>query len=298
MTSRAPSPSYITLPDLPRPHPSLLEFLSSRFPRVGLNTWSDRLQNGAVTTDRGEPVNAATPYQVNLRLRYYREVPAETRVPFTESIVYEDEDLLVADKPHFLPVTPSGPYVNECLLYRLRARKQAPDLVPLHRLDRETAGVVAFSKRTATRSLLSRAILRGPVTKIYEAIATVSAELTTTEWNVGSRIVKGEPWFRCRNTDGKPNAYTRIQLLEQRAHVGRFELQPRTGRQHQLRLHMCLIGCPIVNDPLYPELQPQPKSGFEAPLQLLARRLQFVHPITSLPLCLESGFSLYWDILA
>jgi tRNA pseudouridine32 synthase/23S rRNA pseudouridine746 synthase len=278
-SSRAPRESFVTLPDADSPYPALLDFLDSRFPKVGRDVWLHRLATGGVTDDLGEVMRPGTPYRPRLRLRYRREVAAEPVIPFEETILFQDTRLLVADKPHFLPVTPSGPWVNECLLYRLMRKTGCDHLVPLHRLDRETAGLVLFSIKPATRACYSSLFMRGRVTKRYEAIAQAPRD-GRTEWEVEGHIEKGEPWFRVRETEGPVNARTRIRLLETRGGFGRFEIDPVSGKQHQIRLHLARIGCPIVNDWLYPELQPEPKQGFDRPLLLLGRDLAFTDPVT------------------
>lgn len=295
LSSRAPQACSVRLPPPERPGITLLDFLDERFPHVGREVWQDRLRDGKIRDQDGAPVTLETPYQTGRHLVYHREVPAEPRVPFEEAIVFQDENILVACKPHFLPVIPSGPYVNECLLYRLRERTGNPALVAVNRIDRETAGLVLFSVRAETRALYYDLFRRGAVRKIYEAVAELPGPLATRQWTVASRIEAGEPWFRSRNAPGEPNARTRIRLVEARGSLGRFELVPLTGKRHQLRLHLALIGCPIANDPLYPDLRPQPKDGFDAPLQLLARELQFADPVTRAPRHFHATRRLAWD---
>ena len=90
----------------------------------------------------------------------------------------------------------------------------------------------------------------------------------------------GQPWFLSMEVPGTANARTLIRLVTVVDGLGRFEIDPVTGKRHQIRLHMTSIGCPIVNDPLYPVLRPEPKMHDEPPLQLLSRRLAFTDPIT------------------
>lgn len=278
--SKAPNASYVTLPQAEMPYPSILDFLDSRFRQVGREIWRARLENGSIRDDAGRTVTMSTAYRVNMRLCYYREVEQEPEIPFTEQVVFRNEHIVVACKPHFLPVTPSGPYVNECLLYRLKRRMGIEDLVPVNRLDRETAGLVIFSANRQTRSLYSDLFRLGRVNRFYEAFGSVPRADNRREWIVESRIVRGTPWFLSKNEDGKPNARTVIRLDDSRGGVGHFFLEPSTGKQHQLRLHMAMIGSRILNDYYYPELQPEPKKGFDSPLQLLARELSFKDPVT------------------
>jgi len=279
-SSIAPYLSYVTLPLAEPPFPSMLDFLDRRFSRVGRDVWRSRLERGFVTDDSGRPVSMDTPYRVNLRLCYRREVESEPVIPFKEEIVFRDEHFLIACKPHFLPVIPSGPYVNECLLYRLGRNTGIKDLAPVNRLDRETAGLVMFSTCRKTRSLYSDLFRLGRVSKAYEAIGVLPHAPGRKEWSVESRIVRGEPWFLSKNEDGKANARTLIRLVDERNGMGCFVLKPFTGKQHQLRLHMTMIGSRIINDFYYPVLQPEPKKGFDKPLQLLAKELSFIDPVS------------------
>jgi tRNA pseudouridine32 synthase/23S rRNA pseudouridine746 synthase len=279
-SSQAPSPSYVFLPKCHRPYPALLDFFERRFPKIGREVWRARIEAGKVTDEQGKPVTLDTPYRPYTKLRYYREVETEPEIPFLEQILFQNEHLLVVCKPHFLPVTPSGPYVNQCLLYRLKTKTGIEDLVPIHRIDRETAGIVLFSVNKDTRGLYHDLFKTGHVRKIYEAIAPLPRESEKREWIVQSRIVPGEPWFLMKHVEGPVNAITHIYLLDHNDQYGYFRLEPLTGKQHQLRLHMNLIGCPILNDRFYPVLYPKGEDDFANPLQLLAKEVYFLDPVT------------------
>ncbi|HKI62354.1 MAG TPA: pseudouridine synthase, partial [Mariprofundaceae bacterium] len=279
--SRSPRPSYITLPPLKQPFPSMVDFLDNHFPRVGRDVWLQRLRTGKIHDAEGRVVDESVPYQVNARLRYYREVEAEPRIPFVEKIIYEDDEILIADKPHFLPVTPGGQYVNECLLHRLVARTGNEQLVAVHRLDRETAGLVLFSKRHATRKFYFSLFREGRIDKQYEAIASLPANPEQKTWLVESRIERSDVWVVFRNVAGVINARSHIELVEAREDRARFALSPLTGKTHQLRLHMGLIGAHILNDRIYPELQQKSDVvDYANPLQLLAKSLAFIDPLS------------------
>ncbi len=292
--SRSPTPSYATLPALEVPPATLLDYLAERFPHVGVETWRARIDAGRVTFDDGEPLTLTTPYRAGARVRYFREVATEPEVPFAEEILHEDERLLVADKPHFLPVIPGGPWVNECLIHRLRQRPGCRDLVAVHRLDRETAGVVLCCKDPAVRGLYGLLFQEGRVEKEYLAIARVAERPTQQSFEVANRLVKGEPWFRMQVVPGPPNARTRVDLVEWRDGCGLFRLTPATGKTHQLRVHLAALGFPLVNDRTYPELQPEAPPDFSRPLQLLASRLRFRDPVTGRGLDFRSRRRLLW----
>lgn len=204
----------------------------------------------------------------------------ESQIPFSESILYQDDDLVVADKPHFLPVTPGGRYVEECLLSRLRRSTGLADLVPLHRIDRETAGIVLFSVNKKTRGCYAGLFLRGEVEKTYQALSASRPGLEGSVWVVENRIERGAPSFRMQVVPGTANARSVITLLECNNGIARFLLQPLTGKTHQLRLHLSSLGCGILNDRFYPKLQAERADNYANPLQLLAQMVRFSDPLS------------------
>ncbi len=288
--SRAPKPSCITLPPLNHPLPSLLDFFSARFPHVSRDIWRHRLQTGKITDEHAMPVDESTVYRINARLSYYREVKAEPRIPFKAKILYEDEQILLADKPHFLPVTPSGKHVNECLLHRLIQATGNKQLVAVHRLDRDTAGLVLFSKTAASRKHYYALFSERKIEKKYLAVATLPKDTKRNSWLIESRIEPSGEWILHHNVKGEINARSSIQLLETTANnLARFSLSPITGKTHQLRLHMGLIGSQILHDPFYPQLQAESAvPNYQQPLQLLAKSLTFTDPLTGLQHHFES----------
>ncbi|MGA9031659.1 MAG: pseudouridine synthase [Sulfuricaulis sp.] len=268
------------MPAAEQPYPSIVEFLFRKFPDISRNRWAERIREGKVLNDRGEPITADTPYSPSKRIFYFREIENEPVIPFAEQILFQDDELLVACKPHFLPVIPGGRYVEECLLNRLRHRTGMADLVPLHRLDRETAGIVIFSVNPDTRRLYHELFMHGKVEKTYHALAEVNQTPRENQWTVANRIVRGEPAFRMKTVPGIVNACSHIQLLEVKGNRGLFSLQPVTGKTHQLRLHLSSLGFRIINDRVYPELQPQTEDDFGQPLQLLAKMIRFHDPVS------------------
>ena len=267
--------SRIALP--PGGWPSVLDFLCERFPAVSRDTWEDRMARGLVEAD-GQAVDRLTPYRPGDVITYRREVPAEPRIPFEETIVHQDDDLVVVDKPHFLPVMPAGRYVEETLSVRLVRRLGNPDLVALHRLDRGTAGLVVFSARPSSRDAYTRLFRERAIAKTYEALAPPLPGVAFPLAHC-SRIVRGEPFFRMREVEGPANATTHVDVIERGEKAWRYRLEPVTGRKHQLRVHMAALGAPILGDPVYPALREEP-ADFSEPLQLLARELSFIDPFT------------------
>lgn len=252
------------------------------------------MSKGEVVDETGQQLIPGSLYREGACIFYYRELEQETPIPFRESIVFQDEHLLVADKPHFLPVVPAGRFLRETLLVRLRLQGQPDSLVPIHRLDRETAGLVLFSRNPKTRGMYTALFREREVKKVYEALASEPGE-SKLDFRITrrSRIVPGEPFFRMREVAGPLNAETVIDLVEQSDGVGRFELRPRTGKKHQLRVHMAAAGFPILNDRLYPEEVFVPhadrEDDFAKPLKLLARSVAFTDPVTGKERFFESN---------
>ena len=227
----------------------------------------------------GAALDIDAPCRVGAEVRYFREVIDEPVIPFAETILHADADLVVADKPHFLPVTPAGGFVRETLLARLVQRLGNPELVPLHRIDRDTAGLVLFSANPDTRAAYQALFRERRIRKRYEAIAPalpgVSFPLVRK-----TRLVPGEPFFRMQEAEGEPNSETRIDVLAGEGAHWRYALEPVTGRKHQLRVHMAALGAPIVNDRWYPEVGKEAADDHARPLKLLARKLAFTDPLT------------------
>ena len=266
---------------------TVLDFLSERHASVGAPVWAARMREGRVVDEAGRRLSPESPYRAGACVYYYREPAEETRVPAEERILHLDEHLLVADKPHFLPVIPSGRFLRETLLVRLRRRTGAPHLAPVHRIDRETAGLVVFSVNPSTRGAYASLFQRREVLKVYEALS-VGRPALDFPLTRRSRIVAGEPFFRMRETEGEPNSETRVALLMRAGAESLYEARPVTGRKHQVRLHLAALGMPVLNDRLYPEALPDAPEDFSAPLKLLARSVAFRDPLSGRELHFES----------
>ena len=290
----AKHPSVVTMPAAEKPYPSIAEFLFMKFPNISRNRWAERILAGKVLDEEGKAITAETPYSPSKRIFYFREIENEPVIPFAEQILFQDDELLVACKPHFLPVIPGGRYVEECLLNRLRTRTGIANLAPLHPLDRETAGIVIFSVNPKTRGRYHELFMRGKVEKTYHALAEVNQPPRENQWTVENRIVRGEPRFRMKTVPGVANSCSHIQLLEVKSNRGLFRLQPVTGKTHQLRLHMSGLGFRIINDRVYPDLQAERNDDFDQPLQLLARRVRFHDPVSGQDREFRSERELLW----
>lgn len=260
-------------------HASVLDGLCARFPAVARDVWLQRMTRGRVLDVRHQAVDPGMPYVPGQTIHYFREVEDEPVIPFKEIIIHADEHLVVADKPHFLPVAPTGAYVRQTLLSRLIQRLGNPDLVPLHRIDRGTAGLVLFSARPETRGAYQSLFRDRRIEKQYLAVARALPQLREPLVRE-SRLQRGEPFFRMAEVEGVPNSVSRIEMTgHQRGDWALYRLWPLTGRKHQLRVHMAALGAPVLNDRTYPLLKPQSGDEHASPLQLLAQTLSFIDPI-------------------
>ena len=278
------------------PWASVLDFLHHRMPSVTRADWALRLAQGQVLAENGEALPPDAPYVGGTRVYYYRDVPDEAPIPFEERVLFQDEHLVVADKPHFLPVTPGGRYVRQTLLVRLQQRLGLPQLAPLHRIDRETAGLVLFAVQPGERGAYHALFSGRTMEKTYEAIAQHRPDL---DFPITHRSrIEEDPahFFRMVETGGEPNSETRIEQTEVRGAWARYTLSPVTGKRHQLRVHMNALGAPIAGDQLYPLVLrgPDDAEDFAEPLQLLARGIAFTDPVTGTGRRFDSRQVLAW----
>lgn len=283
-------PSEITLPPARPEWPTVYAFLCDHFHRLPASVWQQRLASGKVHWWQGEPIDEQTPYRAGKRVCYYREVVQEPVIAEPHQIVLQHEHLLIACKPHGLPVIPGGEFVNECLLERLRQQTGLHELVPVHRLDKDTAGLVVFATQAATRARYSALFAEGRIHKRYRAVAEIPADWHEgQQWQVRNRLEKANPRFVMQVVPGEANAHSSLRLLARQQQLGLFELEPHTGKTHQLRLHMSGIGAPLLADPYYPTLLPkQPKDPHALPLQLLAYALGFIDPVLNTPIAVQT----------
>ncbi len=225
------------------------------------------------------PIAPDAKFLPNTLVWFHRELPDEVPVPFEIEVVYSDDDIVVADKPHFLATTPRGGHVRQTALVRLRHALGFRDLAPVHRLDRVTAGLLLFVTRRELRAPYQQLFQRRLVRKEYEAVAPYDPELELPR-TVRSRIVKKRGVLTAKEVPGPPNAETHVELLDHADGLGRYRLLPTTGRTHQLRVHMTSLGVPILGDTFYPEVRETAPDDFSRPLQLLAGALEFDDPVT------------------
>jgi tRNA pseudouridine32 synthase/23S rRNA pseudouridine746 synthase len=262
--------------------PTFLDFLLHRFPGVARETWLARMAADEVVDEHGRVVTAHRPYEPHQRVYYYRSLPHEPRVPFEHAVLWRDEHLLVVDKPHFLPVAPTGKYLQETLLVRLKRSLGVDALVPIHRIDRGTAGLVLFSVDPATRGAYQTLFAQRRVRKTYEAIVHWTPGTVLPASRRSRLAVDDRAFMKTREIEGEPNSETHFEPIDRPgAAVARLRLSPVTGRRHQLRVHCAALGFPIVDDPIYPLLRPETaEEDYARPLRLLARSLAFADPVT------------------
>lgn len=294
--------SYHTLPtpargDAPA---TVLAHLVRHFPQVTEAGWVARLAEGRVRWDDGTPLGVDEAFAAGRRLVYAREVPDEPPPAEPLRILHADEHIAVIDKPHGVPVTPTGRYLRRSLLYQARRLLDNPELVAAHRLDLETAGLVLCVQRPEDRAVYHGLFAARRMHKAYAAIGWGRGEppaFTT----VRSRIESTEDRFRWRSVpdpDGGAvsdvyrvgrvgSAAERLGDSSEAASEGsggsagawRFRVVPESGRPHQIRLHLAALGFPLIGDPLYPERR-RPRRE-EGPLRLLAEELRFRDPFAA-----------------
>ncbi|MDV6269549.1 pseudouridine synthase [Rhodococcus globerulus] len=262
---------------------TVLEFLVGEFPGEH-ELWNALVAAGDVVDEHGRIISSETPYQPTRFVYFYREPPPEIPVPHEIEILYSDEQILVIDKPHFLATIPRGAHIVESAVVRLRRDLHLPDLAPVHRLDRMTAGVIVFTVTPDLRRPYQELFAEQKIVKEYEAIAGFDPELTFPRI-VRSRINKVHGEMTATEVEGEPNSETRVELVElltdsAGSTLGRYRLFPKTGRTHQLRLHLNSMGIPILGDNYYPHYRPAVPGDFSTPLRLLARALEYPDPIT------------------
>lgn len=270
-------PSCVVLPS--QGQGSCLDYLAQRLPAISRATWQARMAQGEVVDELARPVQADTPLLCGLRLYYYRGVEQEPSIPFEAEILFQDEHIVVADKPHFLPVIPGGRYLQNTLLVRLKNQLGLPDLSPVHRIDRDTAGLVLFATHKHERGAYQALFRERSVHKAYEAIAPWSPAIAFPREHA-SRMAESSNFIRMEEVVGVPNSLTRMRVLEHNAHWARYLLEPVSGKRHQLRVHMAALGLGLKGDGLYPVVDDAPEGDFSRPLLLLAQRLAFHDPIT------------------
>jgi tRNA pseudouridine32 synthase/23S rRNA pseudouridine746 synthase len=297
------SPSKVGIPA--NTHLSAIEFLVQRFPAIQREVWLQRFLEGGILNAGGINIGPNQSVLHETHLLYFRHVADEPTLPFKAQIIFQDEHLIVADKPHFMPVTPGGQYVQQSLLVQLKQDFNLPELSPIHRIDRETAGLVMFSVRAKDRNAYQQLFRLQQVQKTYEAIAGIpeSSPLNLVfPITYKSMMASDEQFFKMREltarecaTTDQSNSETWIDCVERTSQaLARYTLKPVTGQRHQLRVHMNALGLPILGDRFYPHVKylASEKDPLDQPLQLLAKTIAFLDPLTGTPRKFTSNLKL------
>jgi tRNA pseudouridine32 synthase / 23S rRNA pseudouridine746 synthase len=286
------SPSCVAVPT--GAWPTVLDFLAERLDKIPRAQWAQRLAQGQVFQENGQTIAAHQPCPQGQRLYYYRSLASEPALPVQASIVFEDDHLLVADKPHFMPVTPTGRYVQQSLLVQLKRQTGCDELTPIHRIDRETAGLVVLSKRPQDRNAYQALFRARQVHKVYHAVASDPGDLQLPRVHRSRMAEDPAQFFRMYEVPGEPNSETRVSVLHIDGNQALYQLEPVTGKRHQLRVHMLSLGRPIEGDQFYPAVLrgPDQDEDFSQPLQLLAHGMAFTDPHTGQARVFESGLRL------
>lgn len=258
-----------------------LSFLQARFPHIAREQWVQRIRQGLVQDANGRVLKETDSLKGISHVLYQRAVANEAPIPFEAHILFQNAHFLVADKPHFLPVMPAGQYVQETLLYRLQQETGIASLTPMHRIDRDTAGLVLFVIDADSRNAYHELFRERKIHKSYEAIAPFDDRFLTPQIHSSCLARHPSHFFLMQEKVGDINSHSRIQIVERLGEkYARYRLEPISGKHHQLRVHMAALGIPIVNDPYYPVLEAVNPPAYTKPLQLLAKQLSFVDPIT------------------
>lgn len=276
-------PSKFSLPQHNPGVTTVLEYLVLKFPAITNEVWQQRMADGKVHWHDGRLIDANSPFAAQQRVYYYREVDSEPAIPFAEEILFQDELILVAYKPHFLPVTPGGEYVEECLQNRLRRKTGNQHLQAVHRIDRATAGLVMFSVNPDSRAHYHNLFETQQVKKTYQGVASIHTNppIENRQWEIKNRLEKTGKRFLMHIAEGPANSHSRVRCVQCSGDKALFELNPITGKTHQLRVHMQSLGWPLLHDMYYPQLLESARlDDYSKPLQLLAQQLQFTDPVT------------------
>ncbi|WP_241796771.1 pseudouridine synthase [Microbacterium sp. C5A9] len=275
--------------------PTVGAYMIERFFHLDPEGLLARFDRGEIVARDGRPLARDTPLGVEEFIWYYRDPPAETYLPVELEVLHQDDDLVVIDKPHFLPTTPGGKFLQNSALIRLRNLLDNPELVPIHRLDRATAGLLMFSARPQSRGPYQFMFESRQVQKVYEAVSARPADWDASRFPLVYRNhiskLRGELKVRV-DDEREPNAETLIEVLDDDSHVVHTLLRPHSGKMHQLRVHLAALGLAILHDPFYPELRGEVPDDFDRPLQLLARELHFTDPLSGEARVFTSGRTL------
>ena len=297
----APRPT-ILLVEKSRPNERLDAFLRSQFPTISRGAIQRLIEHGAIRVD-GDPVKASHHPRAGeaIEILWPEATPATARpqeIPL--KILFEDEDLLVLNKPPGMVVHPSAGHEESTLVNALLHHcvgqlsgiggVARPGIV--HRLDKETSGCLVVAKNDQSHLALATQFAGREVRKIYHAI--VCGAITPERGDIRAAIAR-HPTHRKRMavTDGSGReAWTSYRVLERLRDATLVEALLHTGRTHQIRVHFKHLGFPLVGDATYGNRQNKrlaELTGYGAPRQMLhAHKLAFKHPRTGKKMSFEA----------
>lgn len=275
---------------IPAPWVTMMQWLTEKLPdHVPV---ADMVARAEFVYEDGVPLQPSDPFRHHTFIWFHREVGFEPEVPGQIHVIYQDERLLVVDKPPFLATMPRGAHARQSALVKLRHELGLPDLTPMHRLDRLTSGLLAFTVQRHLRGTYQTLFDKGFVMRTYRALAPLSAELTFP-LTVRNHLEKQPGTLQTQVVAGRaPNAKTLIEFEGEKDGLGIYRLSPQTGKTHQLRVHLAGLGLPIEGDSLYPKVRHVEPDDFTTPLQLLASNLSFTDPVSGVRHDFESLRSL------
>ena len=289
--------------------PRLDDFVAQQLPRVSLTRIRRLIEEGDVTvndTASLKGVRLQTNDNVSVKL-FAAEKSSATPEPIPLDILFEDDDLIVVNKPSGLLVHPShseksGTLLNGLAYHFWHTQKAAirPGLV--HRLDRDTSGVIVVAKTPRAHRTLAKHFRERWVKKVYRALVSGVVEKNSGEIEapIGSRDTSWPRWGVMPEAEGGRAALTRYTVKQRFAAHTLLELEPLTGRTHQLRIHCLLLGHPIVGDTVYRDedsIDPLVKTHRLKHQLLHAARLEFRHPATGQQMMMEASLPAEWKPL-
>jgi 23S rRNA pseudouridine1911/1915/1917 synthase len=270
---------------------TVIDYYVQKYDHSTYEQWLERITLGQVLVNNN-PITPQTILQAGQWLSYHRLPWQEPDVPLSFDIVYEDEHLLVIDKPSGLPVLPGGGFLENTLLWQLKKHYPQDKPVPIHRLGRGTSGLMLIGRTSMTRSHLNQQMREHKITKVYRTL--IGKSDLPDEFIIDHPIGKiPDPilgYIYGAKADGK-FAYSQCRVLERTSDYTLLEVTILTGRPHQIRIHLATIGYPLLGDPLYiigglPKVnQRDTKGQINVPGDcgycLHSYQLSFVHPITN-----------------
>ena len=269
---------------------TVLAHLAHRFPLASEVEWQDRIDRGQIFLGDG-PAQGDNRLSAGQQLSWARPPWVEPEVPLATAVLYEDADLLAVAKPSGLPTLPAGGEFLEHTLLAL-VRQRAPEASPMHRLGRGTSGLVLFARNIAARQPLQAAFRDPRTRKVYRALCSGQPDLDAFAVTapIGEVPYASLGFLHAATPGGRPSE-SHVTVLDRRPDATLLDVEIRTGRPHQIRIHLAWAGHPLVGDPLYgPGGLPLPGTTAlpgDPGYLLHAHRLELPHPRTGAWLILE-----------